>query len=279
VIDHSARTARPIGTLKLLIVGFDGSDTGHDGLALATGLAKMSGARVVVTYVYDATLADSSATAAAELLENAEATLATARPHISQMLDVAFQPVAATSPAAGIQELASRQDADLIVLGSRGLGPATRIALGSVSHQVVTDARCAVAVAPRGYREHGGYVPQAIGVSATAGQAGEAEAVAIAHALADATAGTVHELPPDHIGHSDESDHLKDAEHVAEALIRHSGRLDLIIIPSGIDASGAPGLEPIALTIIERARCPVMIVPAARPRHSEGHRRGGAAPG
>jgi hypothetical protein len=33
VIDHSARTARPVGPVQLLIVGFDGRDTGHDGLA------------------------------------------------------------------------------------------------------------------------------------------------------------------------------------------------------------------------------------------------------
>ena len=36
-----------------VIIGFDGTDTGHDGLALSMGLAKAFGSHVVVAYVYD----------------------------------------------------------------------------------------------------------------------------------------------------------------------------------------------------------------------------------
>ena len=53
---------------------------------------------------------------------------------------------------------------DLIVLGSRRLGPRTKAALGTVSENVLRAAPCAVAVAPRGYRSRGGFVPQRIAV-------------------------------------------------------------------------------------------------------------------
>lgn len=259
---------------ETILVGFDGSDTADDALALATGLAKASGARVVVAYVYDAALTNESMAAAAELLEHAEATLGAARRQLSQALDVEFEAVASNSPAAGIQEMASERDAGLIVLGSRGLGPATRIALGSVSHRVVTDARSAVAVAPRGYSEHGGYVPQVIGVSGNDDQA--ADAVALAEALAAATGGAVHRLASIGSARSGGQSHVVDAEEVAEELIERSSDLDLIVVPSGSGAYGGPDLEPLALDVIERARCPVVIIPAAASDRSATH---GAAGG
>jgi nucleotide-binding universal stress UspA family protein len=215
----------------------------------------------VVVYVYDAALTNASMAAAAELLEHAEATLASARRQLSQGLDVELEAVASSSPAAGIQELASGRDAGLIVLGSRGLGPATRIALGSVSHRVVTDARYAVAVAPRGYRDHGGYVPQEIGVSGSL-EARSADAVGLAEALAGATGGTVHRLASVESEPSRESSHLAHAEGVTEELIDRSASLDLIVVASVSGAHAGDDLEPFVLEVIERARCPVLIVPA-----------------
>ena len=41
-----------------ILVGFDGTDTGHDGMALSMGLAKAFGSRVLVAYVYDEELAE-----------------------------------------------------------------------------------------------------------------------------------------------------------------------------------------------------------------------------
>lgn len=266
---RSDAPTRPKRTFEKILVGFDGSDTGYDGLALATAFAKVSGAHVVVAYVYDAALTNASMAAAAELLEHSEATLASARKQLSQGLDAEFRATASSSPAGGLLELAGGRGVDLIVLGSRGLGPATRIALGSVSHRVVTDARCAVAVAPRGYREHGGYVPQAIGVSASGAGRG-AEAVELAEALAASTAGTVHRSGPIGMTLSGRPDDVTDAEAVADELIERSTTLDLIVVPSGSGAYGGPELEPFALGVIARARCPVLIVPTARAAQSAG---------
>jgi nucleotide-binding universal stress UspA family protein len=59
---------------------------------------------------------------------------------------------------------------DLLVLGSRGYGPLSRVLLGSISRRVVSDARCAVLVVPRGARALGDSQQPA---DATASQAGE----------------------------------------------------------------------------------------------------------
>src|SRR5690348_14135566 len=134
---------------KKLIVAFDGTDTGWDGLVLSMGLAKVFGSQVGVVYVYDEELAASSREAAAELAQHAESVLAGAREGVSQALAVSFRAQPASSPARGLHELAQNEDADLIVLGSRRLGPQTKGALGAVSENVMRAAPCAVAVAPR----------------------------------------------------------------------------------------------------------------------------------
>ena len=54
--------------------------------------------------------------------------------------------VKAGQPARTIIEFARDRDADLIVIGSRGLGSVERYLLGSVSHKVTGLAQCPVLV-------------------------------------------------------------------------------------------------------------------------------------
>jgi len=54
------------------------------------------------------------------------------------------------SPAQVIVEEAERWGADLIVMGSRGLGAWSRLLLGSVSDSVVHHAKCSVEIVRRG---------------------------------------------------------------------------------------------------------------------------------
>ena len=49
-------------------------------------------------------------------------------------------------PAEGIMQAASKQHADLIVMGAKGLGAIDRFLLGSVSTRVVQHANCAVLI-------------------------------------------------------------------------------------------------------------------------------------
>jgi nucleotide-binding universal stress UspA family protein len=173
-----------------MIVPFDGSDTGWDGLVLSMGLAKAFGSQVDVVYVYDEELAESSRQAARELAAHADAVLAGARERVSQALRIDFRALAASSPARGLHDLARNEEADLIVLGSRRLGPHTKEALGAVSENVMRAAPCAVAVAPRGYRSDGGFVPQRIGVGWIPTDEG-ADALKVGCGIARATGGAV----------------------------------------------------------------------------------------
>jgi nucleotide-binding universal stress UspA family protein len=52
----------------------------------------------------------------------------------------------ATSPVEAIVDYAAREKADLIIMGTRGLGGFKRLLLGSVSSGVVTHANCSVMV-------------------------------------------------------------------------------------------------------------------------------------
>jgi len=56
------------------------------------------------------------------------------------------------TPAEAILAAASSEKADLIVLGSRGLGPVKELLLGSVSHRVVSHASCPTLVVNRPMR-------------------------------------------------------------------------------------------------------------------------------
>lgn len=52
-------------------------------------------------------------------------------------------------PAAKLAEACEQDDVDLLVVGSRGYGPAMRVLLGSVSTQLIHEAPCPVLVVPR----------------------------------------------------------------------------------------------------------------------------------
>ena len=62
-----------------MIVAFDGTDTGLDGLVLSMGLARAFGSQMSVVYVYDKQLSESSKEAARELAKHADEVLAGAR--------------------------------------------------------------------------------------------------------------------------------------------------------------------------------------------------------
>jgi nucleotide-binding universal stress UspA family protein len=267
-----------------VIVAFDGSDTGWDGLVLSMGLAKVFGSRVDVVYVYDEELAESSRLAARELTAHADAVLAGAREQVSQALRVRFLAVPASSPARGLHELARKEQADLIVLGSRRLGPHTREALGAVSENIMRAAPCAVAVAPRGYRTEGGFVPQRIGVGWIQTDEG-ADALAVACEIARATRGAV--LVVTTTSASAEVEKLEARTRLAadralaalgadipvqvearvgqpsQELVSHSRRMDLMVLGSrGYGPPRTMLFGSVSAQVVPAARCPVMILAA-----------------
>lgn len=265
-----------------MIVAFDGTDTGLDGLALSMGLAKAFASQVAVVYVYDEELRASSVQAARELNAHADAVLAGARERVSQALAVNFCALPATSPARGLHDLARSERADLIVLGSRRLGPHTKAALGAVSENIMRAAPCTVAVAPRGYHSEGGFVPQRIGVGWIPTKEGE-EALAVSCRIARATGGRV-----DVVTTTSASATVEDLEArarravegvlaalggemavevhagvgpAAEELVKRSSDMDLIVL--GGRGYGPPRtmlFGSVSSQVIPGAHCPVMIL-------------------
>ena len=201
---------------------------------------------------------------------------------MSQVLDVEFRALPASSPAHGLHDLAVNDQADVIVLGSRRLGPWTTAALGGVSENVMRAAPCAVAVAPRGYRNDGGFVPQRIGVGWIPTGEGD-HALEVACGIARATGGSV-ELVTTTSATSTLDDLAERARRAAgevvaklgtevpvvvtarvakapEVLIERSGDMDLIVLGSrGYGPPRTMLLGSASSRVVPKAHCPTMIL-------------------
>lgn len=193
-----------------LIVGFDGTDTGIDGLIPSMGLAKAFGS------------------------------------------PVEFRARTASSPARGLHGPVVSDDADLIVLGSRRPGPWTKVAFGGVSENVMRAAPCAVAVAPRGCRNDGGFVPQRVGVGWIPTDEGN-HALEVACRIALEVAVAVHAR----VGKA------------AEELVERSGAMDLIVLGSrGYGPARTMLLGSVSADVVPESRCPTMILAARSGRET-----------
>src|SRR3954454_648216 len=126
-----------------VVVGTDGSATSEIAVRHAGKLASDQGARLVVVTAYeesgdkrevsDRSQAEDKATYGEALAAEAGATNVVAR-------------VAAGSPFDVLLETAADFEADVIVVGSKGLTGASRFVLGSVASAVSHHARCDVLI-------------------------------------------------------------------------------------------------------------------------------------
>lgn len=127
------------GKPRHLLLADDGSKPAARARTFALMLAAATGARLTVTYVREPT--ESSEEAACRLVT----TLAAAAAAGLQCKVLIQQPVGITNPGRRILAAATRQRADLIVVGARGSGLVRKL-LGSVSSYVVSHARVSVSV-------------------------------------------------------------------------------------------------------------------------------------
>ncbi len=119
-----------------ILVGIDGSD--HSMLALkeAIRLARKFDGSITVVTVYTKVNEDEVDRIRRDtqlLLEGAE-------------INHKFLPILGSNPSRALTDMADQEKADLVVVGSRGLGKATALLLGSVSVDVVSKTRCHVLV-------------------------------------------------------------------------------------------------------------------------------------
>src|SRR5918998_6754798 len=120
---------------QTIVTGVDRSDAAEPVADAASWLASRLDARLLVLHAVEEPVAE-----AEELLEPLRARLP--RGEDAQMRLVEG------SPAERLIELADEEDAELLVVGSRGRGALSSAVLGGVSRKVARDARCPVVVVP-----------------------------------------------------------------------------------------------------------------------------------
>ena len=138
-----------------IVVGIDGSENGHEALRVALREARLRGTSVRAVHVWHSP----EGALLAGFAPTPEETAAFDR-HARQLLSDAIAattneaagtevtPVLREAPAPARALVEEARGAELLVVGSRGLGPLRELALGSVSHACCRHATCPVLVVP-----------------------------------------------------------------------------------------------------------------------------------
>src|SRR5271156_5333329 len=141
---------------KSIVVGTDGSDTATQAVREAVDLAKAVGAKVELVSAYEPVsnqrLRSERRDAPEDVAwsinpkEDVEATLADA----AEVANAAGVPVETFArrgdPADAILDVAEESEADLIIVGNKGMTGAKRFLLGSVPNKVSHHAPCSVMI-------------------------------------------------------------------------------------------------------------------------------------
>jgi nucleotide-binding universal stress UspA family protein len=139
-----------------IVVGTDGSDTAKEAVRQATDLAKKVGASLDLVSAYEpvppSRLREERQQAPDDLShaigprEDVDATLAEAAKEIEAAgLEVKTY-ARQGDPADAILDVAEEQNADLIIVGNKGMTGAKRFLLGSVPNKVSHHAPCSVLI-------------------------------------------------------------------------------------------------------------------------------------
>jgi nucleotide-binding universal stress UspA family protein len=153
-----AQAARRKGRLMIgsIVVGTDGSDTANEAVRQATELAKALGAKIHLVSAFEPVgnqrLREERQQVPEDMSwmvnerEDVNATLKEAAERIEgdgvQVESYARQ----GDPADAILDVAEEQNADLIVVGNKGMSGAKRFLLGSVPNKVSHHAPCSVMI-------------------------------------------------------------------------------------------------------------------------------------
>ncbi|HTX45291.1 MAG TPA: universal stress protein [Solirubrobacteraceae bacterium] len=272
-----------------IVVGIDGRQGGRDAIALARLLAA-PGAAITLANVYRShSLRDSSVERNRMLREIANELLE--RERAAAGIDARLIAVGGSAVGTALKRLADRAGSDLLVVGSCHHGRLGRALLGDDARSAVTEAPCAVAVAPAGYEPPEQLERIGVGYD---GSRGAIAALEIARSIARAQDGRVlartvvslqdipygepipHDWPKVAIGLMDEKQRalrgLGDIDADAtygepgDELAQYSEHLDLLLV-------GARGYGPVASLfessssryLSRHSRCPLVVVPPSIP--------------
>ena len=143
-----------------IVIGYDGSDRGHDALSLGRSLAELlrpgddgepPDVEVALVFPDGAVGASGERTLDGDHRRGADRILDGARQAWPELGLGAFHVVQAGSVSAGLHRLAQERDAAVLVVGASHRSAAGRVFPGSATEQTLHGSPCAVLVAPPGY--------------------------------------------------------------------------------------------------------------------------------
>jgi nucleotide-binding universal stress UspA family protein len=136
---------------KVIVWATDGSPSAEHALPLAAGLARSSGARLVIVHVEELHVGRAGAyhvhADETDLLTGVEGHLAKLRGE-GLNVDLELHKTGLGGAAHIIADVAREAGADLIVTGTRGHTSVVGLILGSVTHRLLHIAHCPVLVVP-----------------------------------------------------------------------------------------------------------------------------------
>lgn len=119
-----------------ILVGYDASTQSKRALDEAITIAKKFSGFIKVISVYGRGLKEKAETSVIEVRESLN----------KEKVTYDIELVVGSNPAKTLESTSKKENFDLIVIGSRGLGNTASLLLGSVSRQVVSNAQCNVLV-------------------------------------------------------------------------------------------------------------------------------------
>ncbi len=132
-----------------ILVGTDGSDTASQAVAHAAGIAAAAGAELLILCAYPSPKPDAGSTFGPGGMspgpEIARSVLADAEKRLAGSAKVRTL-MREGDPADALCDVAEEEQADLIVIGNRGMTGAKRYMLGSVPNNVSHHAPCSVLI-------------------------------------------------------------------------------------------------------------------------------------
>lgn len=280
-----------------VIVGYEGSRHAEDALKLGGLLAKATGTRLLIAYIYQEQPQwyGRDHDYQRGLRDEIQTLFERARGGLPEGISVDTESFPSSLPAQGLKDLARSERDALLVLGPTHHGPIGRVVIGSVGQQLLEEAPCSVTVAPRGFHRRDDEALRVLGVAFDGSPESQA---ALRHAfeLASVVGAELRPLAVVKRGHADGGTLEQSVEAVAKdagasrvelsllkgdparALSKAAKELDLLVTGSrGRGPVRHAVLGSVSAKLMRTAPCPVLIVPrgvatpTAEPRPATQH--------